>query len=130
MIRRTRRVHNPTLQSCCRRLRICYLSRLLALYFHVYVQAQRPILHPATTFCSTIASSLISFYHALPSFFRRRTAQPARLPGEHTSHLIIAHICFAPFITGVLVLDLAFVVFAFRSFRSTRFFVPMPSNAS
>ncbi len=38
-----------------------------------------------------------------------RTAQLARLPGEHTSHLFLAGICFAPCIfaciNGVLVLD-------------------------
>ena len=35
-----------------------------------------------------------------------RTAQPARLPGENTSRLFLARICFAPCITGVVVLDL------------------------
>jgi hypothetical protein len=34
-----------------------------------------------------------------------RTAQPARLPGENKSYLRLARICFAPCITGVLVLD-------------------------
>ncbi len=35
-----------------------------------------------------------------------RTAQPARFPGEHTSHLLLARNHSAPCITGVLVLDL------------------------